>query len=185
MSKTTKIMMIVAMFALSACATAATKPATATHLARGSACGALTDASEHVAALYSPDNIQSVWPVRGRVDKMPVTRAGLATRSNTVVGAEMTVLAQPGIDQAYAQRLLSCHAAGQSGVAMQPNDPLGAAGVASVRVTTQGPAHRVSIVGTDAQAGREILQRARALSDPTTSVDVMQIGAAPSSQASL
>ena len=92
----------------------------------------------------------------------------------------MMVLAQPGIDQAYAQRLLSCHAAGASGVAMQPGDPLGVAGIRSVKVTTRGSAHHVWILGSDAASGSAILDRARALRDADTSVDVMQIGAAAS-----
>jgi hypothetical protein len=96
-------------------------------------------------------------------------------QADHVVGAKLYVPAEAGQSEAYLERVMSCRLeSGQAGV--QPNDPLGVEGVRHVAVRAAGSSFEVSIVGSDAQSGEAIWQRARALAGQVGVEQVASIG---------
>lgn len=157
------------------CATAAS-PGAKTQLA-GAQCSTLSNADQHIAALYAP----------GHVDRVePVYRTQFFARSTVVryvSGAKLYVPAQEGVTQAYLERVLTCHAA--SSASQHENDPLRVANVRDVDVASQGQRFVIQIEGADRASGKTIFERAQALHRPSGSVEVRQLSAAPTSGARL
>ena len=149
----------------------------ATPQVAGVQCGAITDLDRHVAELYTPGNVSRVEPV------YRTQFVARAVQPRYVSGAKLYVPAQQGVSQGYLERVLSCHEASQSSA--HPNDPLRVANVRDVDVQARGQRFVIQIEGADRKSGGEIYQRARALRDPATSVEVRQLSSAPESGAKL
>jgi hypothetical protein len=143
----------------------------------GTQCAGLQDIDREVAALYAPGNVERVQPL------YHTEFFARAIQHRSVAGAELYVPAQRGMNDAYVERMLSCHAA--SGANVHPNDPLRVANVRGVDVKSVGPRLVISITGADRQSGKEILERARALHGESTQVDVRQLSASPDEAAKL
>ena len=142
-----------------------------------SQCAGLTDSDRQVAALYEPGSIERVEPVRRQVF------LARAIQPHYTSGARLYVPAQEGMTGPYLERVLSCHAASSANV--HPNDPLRVANIESVDVTTAGPRFVVTIEGADRAAGRAIWERAQALRDPSTKVEVRQLSTGPSASTNM
>lgn len=138
----------------------------------GVQCSGLQDVDRQVAALYAPGNVQHVEPTY-RTEFL-----ARAIQPRYVSGAKLHVPAQQGMTQGYLERVLTCHAAAQN--ALHPNDPLLAQNVRDVDVQTRGQRFVIQIEGADRASGKEILQRARALQDSATRVEVRQLSDATS-----
>jgi hypothetical protein len=128
-------------------------------------------ASQTAAELYSPEKISRVEPI---IRTQLIARA---TKRRYVIGADLYLPAEPGLNEAYLERALSCRATSAAGSG-HPNDPLLAADVVDVDVTSVGPNMRVAIVGADREAGEAILQRARALRAGSADVTIQQLSSA-------
>jgi len=154
--------------ALCACAAATPQP----RIASAASCSGL-QTGETVRALYAPGNIRKVEPIQ------TTQFLARAIQPTYIAGANLYVAAQPGLHEAYVERVLSCHAA--SGRAVSPHDPLVAKGVSDVDVSPAGSMLRISITGVNREAGKDIWRRARALHELRGEVSVEQISALPSS----
>jgi hypothetical protein len=159
--------------ALGACGAASQTQGT-TQVA-GARCGALVDVERQVADLYASGQVERVEPL---YRQQFVARA---IQPRYVAGAKLYVPAEQGWSQPYLERVLSCHAASQA--TLHPNDPLRVDNIDSVDVATSGAHFVVTIAGADRTAGKQILQRARALQAPSSKVDVRQLSALPNSTA--
>jgi len=153
--------------AASGCAAGAQKHANAP--LASAQCAGLQDVDRQVAELYSPGNVERVQPLY-RTEFL-----ARAIQHRSVSGAEIHVPAQQGMNDAYVERVLSCHAT--SGANVHPNDPLRVANVRGVDVQSHGPRLVISITGADRRAGQEILERARALHGNATEIEVRQLSA--------
>lgn len=142
-----------------------------------SQCAGLTDSDRQVAALYAPGSIERVEPLQRKVF------LARAIQPQYTAGARLYVPAQQGMSGPYLERVLSCHAASSADV--HPNDPLRVANIESVDVTTAGPRFVVTIAGADRAAGRAIWERAQALREPSTQVEVRQLSTAPSTSSNM
>jgi hypothetical protein len=143
----------------------------------GIQCEAIPDLDRQVAELYTPGNVHRVEPT------YRTQFVARAVQPRYVSGAKLYVPAQQGVSQGYLERVLSCHAASQAG--SHPNDPLRVANVRDVDVEARGQRFVIQIEGADRRAGGEIYQRARALRDPSTEVEVRQLSSAPNVGANL
>lgn len=155
--------------ALGGCAGAAKQQAT--NSVAGTQCAALSDTDRQVSELYASGNVQQVKPI------YRTEFVARAIQPRYVTGAELYVPAQPNMNQAYLERVLSCHAASNS--AAHPNDPLRVANIKDIDVEAVGQRFRVAITGADRSAGKAIWERARALANEGTQVQVEQLSAAP------
>jgi hypothetical protein len=101
-----------------------------------------------------------------------------AHQPQVVVGAEVALPAPEGVTKEYLQRVLTCHA--DTGVAAHAADPFHPASgsVRDIAIRSSGAALAIQIRGTNADANREILSRAQALTTPATDVTVEQVGQA-------
>ena len=126
-----------------------------------------------VAEVYAPKKVIKVEPT---YERRIITRG---TTLQYVSGANLYVPAQPGMNEAYLERVLSCHAAGAATAGDHPNDPLRVSGIEHVDVASAGPTMRIAIKGTNAQAGKAIYQRSQAYRQPQGAVSVEQLSAAP------
>ena len=145
---------------------ASAQHARSTQLA-GVQCAQLTDLDRQVANVYAPEKLSRVEPMY---------RTELITRAvqpRYVSGARLYVPAEQGMTEGYLTRVLTCHAASQA--ATHPNDPLRVANVRSIAVKPQGQRLVISIEGADRKAGKEIWQRASALRDPSSRIEVKQL----------
>lgn len=136
-----------------------------------SSCAGLSDVDRHVAELYAPGQIERVEPLQRR------EFLARSIERSYVAGAKLYVPAQQGVSQPYLERVLSCHAAAQT--SQHPNDPLRVTAIESIDVSTAGSRFVVSIAGANRSAGKEIWQRARALHDTSSQVEVRQLSATP------
>jgi hypothetical protein len=144
-----------AAFALVAAGCGAAAQHTQSARVAGLECGGLADNEAQVAQLVSPDRVRGVEAVHYQ----RVYWSG--PQNDHVIGAKLYVPAEPNMNEAYLERVLSCHAAGTT--AANPNDPLRVEGVSSVDVRSQGQRYEIVITGVDKRAGEEILQRAESL----------------------
>jgi hypothetical protein len=139
------------------------------HVTRGSElqCARVTDP---VASQFLVGNTVRAEPIHQHR-----TYAG-GPQADHVVGAKLYVPAEAGQSEAYLERVMSCRL--ESGQAeAHSNDPLGVQGVRHVAVHSAGSSFVVSIVGSDAQSGEAIWQRARALAGQVGVQQVASIGA--------
>jgi len=143
----------------------------------GANCSGLADADRQVAELYAPGNVEQVEPLYREEFR------ARAIQYRYVAGAKLYVPASRGMNEAYLERLLSCHAASSSDV--HPNDPLQHARVKNVDVSTAGQRFVIAIEGRDRADGHEILNRARALHGQSTSVEVRQLSSASAAPSQL
>jgi hypothetical protein len=162
--------------ALAGCAgTTAQRPTT--ELATGGSCSGLDDADRQVAALYA-GKVSNVKPIH------ETTFVARAIQPRHVAGAKFTVPAERGVTAAYLERTLSCHAVASS-AAGHPNDPLRVEGIRNVNVRERGPAFEIAVTGVDRDAGKAILERARALESQGSRIEVQQIAASAPAHAAL
>lgn len=155
----------VAVFA-TACGAASQRPESTT--VAGVQCGGV-DVEQQVAQLYAPGNVERVEPLY-RTEVL-----ARAIQPRYVSGARMYVPAQQGMTQGYLERVLSCHAA--SSASSHPNDPMHAAAVRDVDVEARGQRFVIDIHGEGRSAGKQIFERARALRDGSSNVEVRQLSA--------
>jgi len=132
-------------------------------------CSGLADVNSQVADLYGAGQLARIEPLHRE------QFFARAVQQKYVAGAQLYVQAQQGWSAPYLDRVLSCHAVSQSSA--HPNDPLRVANIESIAVTGRGPYFVVTIAGADRAAGKEIYQRARALRDPSSQVEVQQLSA--------
>jgi hypothetical protein len=158
-----------------ACA-ASSQQRAATQVA-GSQCAGLSDSDRQVAELYAPGQVDRVEPLYRQ------EFVARAIQPSYVSGAKLYVPAKQGWSAPYLDRVLSCHAS--SGASVHPNDPLRVDNVRDLHVGSAGQHFVVTIAGADRAAGKEIWQRARALQDGSTQVDVRQLSAAPDATSKL
>jgi len=155
--------------ALGGCSAASqTRTHTAAHVA-GAQCTSLTDRDRQVAELHAPGQVTHVAPFHRQ------EFVARAIQPRYLAGAKLYVPAQQGFSEPYLERVLSCHAAAKTTV--HPNDPLRADNIRSIDVTTAGSQFVVTIQGSDRRAGKEIWQRAKALHEPSSEVEVRQLSA--------
>jgi hypothetical protein len=161
------LVVVAATAALSvACSSNQTQPV---QVASQASCQGLSPSDTTLSAFYEPGAVYEAEPLK---KKIFLARAIQPTKT---MGAAMHVRAKPGMTAEYLERVLSCHAS--FGEAAHPNDPLhpsiGRIDELAVRSANGGFA--VEVLGDGPKAGREIWQRARALSQPGSSVQVEQV----------
>lgn len=159
-----------------ACA-ASTQQQASTTVAQGAACDRVENLEHQVARVYKLAHVRDAQPL--------YTQRFLARaiQPREVIGAELYVDAEPGVNQPYLQRVLSCHAAASS--TAHPNDPLRTQNVRALDVRMQGHQFVIAVTGADRQAGREIWQKSQALLQSGGNVQVQQLSAAESAEPSL
>jgi hypothetical protein len=146
---------------------AATQPHTRGEVA-GVRCDNLAGAERQVATLLAAENVQRVEPTYHEV----FHRTG--PQRMHVSGARIYVPGEPGLNEAYLARALSCHAASPAGIAARSNDPLRVEGVRAIAVEASGQSFAIAVTGVDRDAGAQIWQRAQALTR-ATHVEVEQL----------
>ena len=139
-------------------------------------CSELPRDNAAMTAFYAPGNAHDATPIRRKA------APGKALLPERTVGAEIHLRAQEGVTREYLQRALACHAA--TGDAAHPSDPLKPASgnVDGLAVRSTGSGFAVSVTSDAPEAGREIWQRARAISAPGATVTGEQIAQRASSQ---
>lgn len=152
------------------CAGAQNQPTT---LASGANCGQLEGADQVVSQLYEGGAIYDARPIEERV-----FRARALTPKETM-GASLYVKAEPGLTSPYLERVMACHVA--SGQAAHPNDPLfpQSGKIAKLEVREAKHGFAIDVRADQVNVGREIWQRAESLTQPPSSVEVEQVGTAP------
>lgn len=116
-------------------------------------CEQLGNVSEKAGDYLSPGRVAAVSPVRETEFR------ARALQPKRTVGADLYVHAEQGVTAEYVERVLSCHAS--SGTALHANDPLHpASGEVAVSVRSSKGGFAVRAVGSTAEAGREIWERA-------------------------
>ena len=168
MKSSQTVLMLGALVALSACATAGSQRSEAR--VAGSQCDSLADVSTQVGELLAASNVQRVEP------SYEMRHYAGGPQPMHVSGAKLYVPAQPGMSAPYLERALSCYAASGEIAAAQPNDPLRVEGIRDVDVRGAGQSFRIAIIGSHQRSGEAIWERARALGD--SQVTVEQIAAA-------
>ena len=165
---------LVAAIIVTGAACGASTQQASTTVARGASCERVENLEQQVARVYNLAHVRDAQPL--------YTQRFLARaiQPRELIGAELYVDAEPGVNQPYLQRLLSCHAAA-SGVA-HPNDPLRAANVRSLDVRVQGHQFVIAVTGANREAGREIWQKSQALLQSGGSVEVQQLSAAKTAE---
>lgn len=154
----------IAFAVLTGCAASTSSQPTAT--AANQRCSTLGDVSAQVTDLYA-NNVTSVKAVR---ETQFLARA---IQPKYTAGAELYVLGAQGLNEAYLDRLMSCHASA-SAASAHPNDPLRVKGVERIDVDAAGSHYRVRITSSDRSAGKAIWQRAQQLQS-SDSVQVQQL----------
>ena len=137
-----------------------------------SACEDLGNASAALTAFYEPGTVYAAQ--KAERDAF----IGRASVPKHTVGAELSMHAQPGMDEAYLQRVLSCHAV--AGRPLHPSDPLvpDSGQIASVTVDSSGDSLTVRVTGRDRATSEEIWRRAQAFATGSGSVRVEQVASA-------
>lgn len=147
------------------CAGAAQTPARSP--VASASCAGIPDLQQQVAELLAPGQVQRVEPL------YRLEHRARAIQLRYVSGAKVYVPAERGMNDGYLERALSCHAA--SAESSQPNDPLRVANVHDIDVRTRGTLIEIQIEGADRAAGKQILERAQGLREPSTQVEVRQL----------
>lgn len=155
---------------------AATQTQASSQLA-GVQCASLSDLDRQAAEILAPQNIERVEPVY-RTEFL-----ARAIQHRYVVGADLYVPAQQGMNRGYVERVLTCRAATHTDT--PSSDPLTVANLRDVDVTARGQGFVIRIEGSNRASGKAVWERARALHDRSTSVEVRQLSAVPASVQSL
>lgn len=160
-------------------ACAGTTQNTQTTLASASSCSQLPDADATVQQLYTPGNVYAAKPVERKVFK---ARSAQPTRT---FGASLYTHAEKGMTAPYMERVLRCHAA--YGQAAHPNDPLHPAGgkITDLSVSSVAGNFAIRVEGDSTETGKEIWQRAEALSGQAAGVQTQQVSAAEKTHGAL
>ena len=147
----------------------------ATTVASGASCNRVANLEQQVSQIYDTARVRHAAPLY-------TTRfVARAIQPRELIGAELYVDAEPGMNQPYMERVLSCYAA--AGSFAHPNDPLAAANIRDLDVRVQGHQYVISVTGADRHAGKEIWQRAAALLESGGRIEVQQLSAADSTPA--
>lgn len=125
------------------------------HVAASSCAG--LEGSRAATELYGNGKVTRVEPLRRQVF------LARAIQPTLTYGAHLYVPAEASMHEAYLERVLTCHAARDSGADQLANDPLRVPGVERVSVAAQGLLMRISVEGRDSRAGEAILKSARSL----------------------
>lgn len=162
------ILLSAAAVSLLACSNAGGKPS----VAASAGCAQLGDVRQAATALYAPGNLYAAKPVRKKIFN------ARAIQPERTMGADLYLHAQQGVTPEYVERVLSCHAA--SGTAAHPNDPLHpeSGRIAELSVRSAGPSLAVRVIGDSPATGKEIYQRAEAMTSSSGSVSVEQVASA-------
>lgn len=152
---------------LGAAGCATTSQQIANNRVSGTRCESLTDLDQRVHQLLAASNIAHVTPAYHEVPHFE------GPKPLYVEGAEIYIPAEPGINEAYLERALSCYAASASGSG-QAHDLLSTEGIRSISARESGQTFRVSIRGTDQTTGKEIWKRAQALRN-TGTIEIRQL----------
>jgi hypothetical protein len=152
-------------FALAACSTQSA-PKT---VAAGAACGELAQGDKTLEQFYQPGSVARVEPIEKRVFK------ARAIQPVETVGASLYVRAEPGMTAPYLRRVLACHAGSEQ--SMHPNDPLHpqSGQVADLRVQQAKSGFLVQVSADSPAVGKEIWQRAKAMTHGSGNVQVQQL----------
>lgn len=129
-----------------------------------------------VAQVYAPTNVKQVETLYRTEFR------ARAIQARFVHGAAIHVPAQPGMNAAYVQRALSCHAVQKGGI--DGPDPLRVAGVERIRVSEAGAMMRIAVTSSDHATAKEIAKQAKQLAEGRGEVRVEQLSAAPAQRAS-
>lgn len=132
-------------------------------------CGGLSAEERREASDYV-SRVTSVTPVYRSDPRL------IMDHSAALTGVSLYIPAERGINRAYLERLLSCHAIAPAQLSDHPNDPLLSPGITSVDVVeADGGQYRISITTVRRSDGERILQRARALRQSTGAIVVEQL----------
>jgi hypothetical protein len=97
-------------------------------------------------------------------------------KPGAVVGVRLYVPAEYGMNRAYLERLLVCHAVAPPQLSDHPNDPLLSAGIVAVEIKeAPGGEYEIAILMETRQAAQEVVGRARALTQRPGTVQVEQL----------
>jgi hypothetical protein len=129
-----------------------------------------------LAQVYAPTNVKQVETLYRTEFR------ARAIQARFVHGAAIHVPAQPGMNAAYVQRALSCHAV--QGGAVDGPDPLRVAGVERIRVSEQGAMMRIAVTSSDHSTAKEIAKQAKQFAESRGEVRVEQLSAATAERAS-
>ena len=140
--------------ALTSCASGPSIASQQRTLAVGT-CDSQRDTAAEARAIIAAGKAERVEPVRST---MQHPGGGMPLQ---MVGAELTVPAEPGLREPYIERVLSCYAS--TVASTNPGDPLQMDDIGDVSVRSTGDSFRVIVVGIDVDSGDEIGRRARAL----------------------
>lgn len=153
--------------AVSGCSASTQEPK---NIAAGSRCSTLDEGA--TAMVYERGSITGAKPIQERVFK------ARAIQPEMTFGATMYVTAEEGMTAPYLHRVMSCHAASQN--AVHSNDPLRPASGEITQIGVRGVhgAFAVDVRSDDPEVGKEIWQRAEAMTRTAGSVDVKQVAKA-------
>ena len=130
----------------------------------------LSEASEY---LLRYTRIRPLYPKDGT---FLIQQRYMGDNPGLVVGVEIYVPGERGMNRAYVERLLSCHAVAPPALVDHPNDPLLAPGIIAVSVEeADGGEYRISIRTETNQQARALAERTRMLRAASGSVSVQQI----------
>lgn len=128
-----------------------------------SRCAGLTpdELAEGRAYVHRLVRIEPLYP---RSAEFILQQRGVGENPGLVTGAIIYVPAEKGLNRAYLERLLSCHALEPPELGEHPNDPLLAPGIVSVEIEdSDGGEYKITIVNKSAASARDVLARAQAL----------------------
>jgi len=165
-----------ALLAGTGCAT--TSQQTASQKIVGTRCASISDLDQRVQQLLAASNIERVTPAYHEVPHFD------GPRPLYVDGAEIYIPAEPGINEAFLERALSCYAAAGSGGA-DAHHPLRAAGIRSISARESGQTFRVTIRGVDRKAGEDIWKRSQALRNASGTIEIRQLSSASTRASSM
>lgn len=104
-------------------------------------------------------------------------------KPGVAVGVKLYLPAEYGMNRAYLERLLTCHAVQPPRLDEHPNDPLLTAGIIALTIDeASGGEYEISILTETRQAAKDVVQRAQAILPRRGSVRVEQL--APEGDAS-
>lgn len=150
--------------------TARPRPPISASLCSGLSSDELREASEY---LLHYTHIRPLYPKDGT---FLIQQRYIGDNPGLVVGVEIYVPAERGMNRAYVERLLSCHAVAPPALADHPNDPLFAPGIVAVNVEeADGGEYRISIRTETSHQARALAERTRMLQRASGSVRVEQL----------
>lgn len=141
---------------------------------RAAACDKLSPEALQEAASYAL-SLSRATPVYRRDFRLP---EGASNNPPALIGVRLYVPAERGVNRAYLERILSCHARKQAAPHDHPNDPFLSAGITALEVVAvDGGQYRVTVMVHRRADGDRILEKAHALQQKSGSIQVQQMDA--------